>query len=279
MCRGRELKDVKRERESLKTKLLNHSWWRKEEIHRETHTQRAWRGMRRKGKQSFVCESYLCPVIRLIGLDNIVRNCDVASLERLVFLYLKCRVRSRVLGATDTHWTHCIAAPKNQAQENQSITQESCCVRIQLWWKESSENKILDNNKNKRKNCEKRTEKKVVGRVGVRRRNSKLTGGPGRVAAGVARVREVDEEGEWIRRFTIGAELGPNQIHLHLDLRQIPGSRDGILDGPRRISRKNGPIPNWRREWRSISKHGIRRWHQYLQALESQTLSPSAAIL
>ncbi len=25
MCRGRELKDVKRERESLKTKLLNHS--------------------------------------------------------------------------------------------------------------------------------------------------------------------------------------------------------------------------------------------------------------
>jgi hypothetical protein len=64
-----------------------------------------------------------------------------------------------------------------------------------------------------------------------------------------------------------------------LDLRQIPGSRDGILDGPRRISRKNGPIPNLRREWRSISKHGIRRWHQYLQALESQTLSPSAAIL
>ncbi len=82
----------------------------------------------------------------------------------------------------------------------------------------------------------------------MRRRNSKLTGGSGRVAAGVARVREVDGEGEWVRRITIGAELGPHQTHLHLDLRRIPGSRDGILDGPCRISRKNGPIPNWRRE-------------------------------
>ncbi len=82
----------------------------------------------------------------------------------------------------------------------------------------------------------------------MRRRNSKLTGDSGRVAAGVARVREVDGEGEWVRRFTIGAELGPHQIHQHLALRHIPGSRDGILDGPRRISPKNGPIPNWRRE-------------------------------
>lgn len=81
----------------------------------------------------------------------------------------------------------------------------------------------------------------------MRRRNSKLTG-DGRVAAVVTRVREVDEEGEWVRRFTIGAELGPHNTHLHLDLRQIPGGRDGIHDGPRRISRKNGPIPNWRRE-------------------------------